>query len=393
MLIYLDNSATTRQYNQVTEEMQKWMREEYGNPSSLHRMGLKAERGIRDARKSVAHSLGVTEEEIFFTGGGTEADNTAIFGAAKARRRRGDKIITTKVEHPAVLEACKRLEQSGFHVSYLNVNEFGGVNLQELEETLDDRTILVSVMTVNNELGTVMPIAAIGKLLQSRGEILFHSDGIQALGKVPIQLNNLPADLFSISGHKIHGPKGTGALYIRKGLAIEPYLIGGGQERGFRSGTENTPGVVGLGIATDIMEKTTHSRLQQLRLLRNYLLLGVQAEIPEIWVNSPESTDGDLDSLDPVGSPSILNISFLGCRGEVLLHSLEQEDIYVSTGAACSSRKKSSHVLTAANLSKERIEGAIRFSFSEYNTMQEMEYVLMTLKKTVTKMRKLMSYR
>lgn len=396
MTIYLDNSATTRQYDLVTEEMLRWMQEEYGNPSSLHRMGLDAERGLKKARSEVAHLLGVASEEIVFTGSGTESDNTAIMGAAQGRRRRGNHIITTSVEHPAVLEACKRLSENGYRVDILPVDSFGAVRIEDLDQAITKETILVSVMTVNNELGTVEPIQAIGEMVKKKGDILFHSDGIQALGKLPIDLPSWQVDLFTISGHKIHGPKGTGALYVKKGFNLAPFLVGGGQERGLRSGTENTPALIGFGRACNLAEMTMDQRVQHMNKLRCYLKEGIRAEIPDALINSPELTwvdaGGIQQAVDPqdgqaYSSPSILNVSFLGCRGEVLLHSLEQNDIFVSTGAACSSRKKGSHVLQACDYSLERTDSAIRFSFSEYNSVEELDQVLEVLVKTVGWMR------
>ncbi|MGI6727565.1 MAG: cysteine desulfurase family protein [Anaerovoracaceae bacterium] len=393
MIVYLDNSATTRQYDQVTKEMTRMMDEDYGNPSSLHRMGMIAERAVKQARKTVAASLGVREETIYFTGSGTEADNTAIFGAAFTRKRRGNHIITSKVEHPAVLEVCRKLERIGYQVDYINVNEKGLVDIDEIKQKLNDKTILVTVMYVNNELGTVQPISEIGKIVKTKGDILFHSDAVQAYGKIPLDLDSRLIDLLSISGHKIHGPKGTGALYVKRGLHIEPYLIGGGQERGFRSGTENTPGIVGFGLAAEIMNQSAFKRIDSIKKARNYLLEGIKAEIKDIHINSPETVYESEDFKKPVSSPSILNVSFLGCRGEVLLHSLEQQNIYVSTGSACSSKKKGSHVLEAAGLDANCIDSAIRFSFSEFNTIEQMDYVLEGLKKAVDNIRKLMRHR
>lgn len=394
MFVYLDNSATTRQYDQVTDAVVKMMKEDFGNPSSLHSMGITAERAIKKARKSVADSLGVKEEEIYFTGGGTEADNTVIFGAAQARKRRGNKIITSQIEHPAVLEACKKLEKTGCKVEYLGVDEKGLVNIKELEQKLDENTFLVSVMAVNNEIGTVEPVREIGTLVKSKGDILFHTDAVQAYGRVPVNIPDAGIDLLSVSGHKIHGPKGTGAVYVKRGIHIEQYLYGGGQERGFRSGTENTPGLVGFGLAAEIMNRNFDDRIKCMEKARNYLLAGIKDQIEDIFINSPEEVyKKDVNVSSHVCSPSILNVSFPGCRGEVLLHTLEQQDIYVSTGAACSSRKKGSHVLAAAGLAADRIESAVRFSFSEFNTVEQMDYVLNELKKAVKQMRKLIRRR
>jgi cysteine desulfurase len=386
MFVYLDNSATTRPYDAVIAETVKYMETDYGNPSSLHRMGIAAEKAMKGARKSVAVSLGSREEEIYFTSGGTEADNLALFGAAQARRRRGDKIITSKIEHPAVLESCRKLEESGFRVEYLPVDKNGIISMQALEGALDHETILITVMQVNNETGSIQPIAEISKLRKRIGEqlgteILLHTDAVQSYGKLPVQVSGI--DLLSVSGHKIHGPKGIGALYIRKGFNIGPTLFGGGQERGLRSGTENVPAAAGFGIAAEVCCRNIDQRIESLRTVKTYLTEGICAEIPDVVLNSSED-----------GSASILNVSFLGVRGEVLLHTLEQAEIYVSTGSACSSKKKGqSHVLKAMGRSDQEIEGAIRFSFSEFNTVEEMDYVLSQLKNAVQKFRKLGSFR
>jgi cysteine desulfurase len=386
MFVYLDNSATTKPYQEVIDETLKYMGAHYGNPSSLHRMGVNAEKAMKEARKSIAASLGAKEEEVFFTSGGTEADNTALFGAAQARKRRGNKIITSQIEHPAVLESCRKLEESGFRVEYTPVDGNGVIDLEALESKLDEQTILISVMHVNNEVGSIQPISEIIDLKNKIGgkmgtEILFHTDAVQSYGKQPIQLNGI--DLMSVSGHKIHGPKGVGALFVRKGLNVQPYLFGGGQERGMRSGTENVPAAAGFGVAAEISRRNLTKRIESMKKVKTFLEEGIRSEISDIRFNSTDS-----------GSPSILNVSFLGVRGEVLLHTLEQSEIYVSTGSACSSRKKGqSHVLKAMGLTDREIEGAIRFSFSEFNTAEEIEYVLDRLKEAVNKFRKLGSFR
>ena len=384
MFVYLDNSATTKPYAEVVTETIKYMETNFGNPSSLHRMGITAEKALKAARKSVAHSLGARDEEIFFTSGGTESDNMALFGAAHARKRRGNKIITSRIEHPAILECCRRLETTGFQVEYIGVDSKGLLDMSALETAIDGNTILISVMQVNNEIGTVQSIEEIGALRKAYGkklgiEILLHTDAIQSYGKMPIDLKNSEIDLMSISGHKMHGPKGIGALYVRKGLNIVPHMYGGGQEHGMRSGTENVPGMVGIGKAAEIGLNTRTKRIEAMGKAKNHLLEGIKSEITDFRINSPKE-----------GIPSILNVSFLGVRGEVLLHTLEQYDIYVSTGSACSSNKRGqSHVLKAIGLSDNEIEGAIRFSFSEFNTIEEMDYVLINLKNAIDKMRKL----
>lgn len=378
MFVYLDNSATTRQYDRVTAYMKESMDDFYGNPSSLHSFGLDSEKKVRQARKNIAESLGCGEEEIVFTSGGTESDNTAIFGAARSKKRNGKKIITSKVEHPAVLEACKALENEGYTVEYIGVDSQCRLDMDQLQAAVDDETILISIMTVNNETGTVMPVDQIAQLKKNA---LFHTDSVQAYGKMKLKAG--AADLMSLSAHKIHGPKGMGVLYVRKGVRIPAYLVGGGQERHMRSGTENVPGILGFGLAARIASENLESRLDAMAEAKNYLLAGLQDQIENLRINTPA------DSV-----PSVLNVSFLGTRGEVLLHTLEQDGIFVSTGSACSSNKKGrSHVLAAMGLSDKEIEGAVRFSFSEFNTVKEMDYVLEKTKNAVTRFRKLGSFR
>lgn len=387
MFVYLDNSATTKQYIEVNQAMLHMMENDFGNPSSLHRLGITAEKAMKIARKNVAQSLGAREDEIYFTSGGTESDNLALFGGSFARKRRGNKIITTKIEHPAVLEPCRKLESMGFEVVSMEVDQNGIIDIEALEKAIDEKTILISVMHVNNEIGTIQPIEEIYQLKKKQSErlgteIIFHTDAVQSYGKLPIHAGC--ADLISVSGHKIHGPKGIGALYIRKGLKIEPHLYGGGQEKGTRSGTENLPAIVGLGKAAEISSKDRKRRYDNMSKVKEYLLHGIKEQIDHIKVNSPEDNC----------SASVLNISFLGVRGEVLLHTLEQHDIYVSTGSACSSHKKGqSDVLKSIGLTNREIEGAIRFSFNEFNSIDEMDYVLHHLKNGVMQFRKLGSFR
>ncbi|WP_027398129.1 cysteine desulfurase family protein [Anaerovorax odorimutans] len=387
MFVYLDNSATTKQYEEVNESILQMMKFDFGNPSSLHRLGINAEKAVKEARKNIAQSIGANNDEIFFTSCGTESDNMALFGVSEARKRRGNKIIVSEIEHPAVLEPCKKLDKMGFNIQYIGVDTKGFVNINALEEAIDDKTILVSVMHVNNEVGSIQSLDKIKELInnynkKSGTEILFHTDAVQSYGKLPVQTSY--ADLITLSGHKIHGPKGIGVLYIKKGINIEPYIYGGMQERGMRSGTENVPAIAGIGKASEICCKSLKTRYNTMTNVKKYLLEGIKNEIPDIKVNSPYENC----------ISSVLNISFLGVRGEVLLHTLENSDIYVSTGSACSSNKKAnSHVLRAMGLSDKEIEGAVRFSFSEFNTIEEMDYVLHHLKKGVSQFRKLGSFR
>ena len=386
-MIYLDNSATTRQADEVTDVMIRTMQEDFGNPSSLHDLGLNAQNIVTGARRTVARSFGGSPEEVFFTSGGTEGDNTVLECVAHARKHQGSRIITTKVEHPAVLEACSRLEKEGFDVVYIGVDSKCRLDMEAFAEALNDDTILVSVMAVNNETGTIMPVRRIAEMSHQKGA-LFHTDAVQAYGKIPVDQTG--ADFVTISGHKIHGPKGIGAMYVKKGIHIPPFIVGGGQERGQRSGTENVPGIAGLGraweLASEELQGIQRGGEDRMRTARERLLSGIRDSIDDILVNSPE---------DPAeGTSSVLNVSFLGTRGEVILHTLEEDGIYVSTGSACSSNKKGqSHVLGAMGLRPKEIEGALRFSFSRYNTAEEMDIVLDCLKKAVVRFRRLGSFR
>lgn len=381
-MIYLDNSSTTRQADEVTSAMVQVMEEDFGNPSSLHGLGLNAEKRVTWSRRILAESLAASPEEIFFNSGGTEGDNALIYGYSNALKHKGSKIVTSAVEHPAVLEACKRMTESGFEISFVGVDHEGHIDMKQLAEEVDDNTILVSVMAVNNEVGTIMPIREIAEIAHDHGAAM-HTDAVQAYGK--IDLKHCGADAISISAHKIHGPKGVGAIYFRKNIANPAFIVGGGQERGMRSGTENVPGIVGLGVACQLLEQEAEATRLAVGIdkVKAYLEAGILDRIKDVKINSPE------DSVS-----SILNVSFLGTRGEVLLHILESDEIYVSTGSACSSHKKGqSHVLSAMGLSFKEIEGAIRFSFSRYNTIDEMDIVLDRLEKAVNRFRRLGSYR
>ncbi len=381
MKVYLDNSSTTRPYDEVTDTVTYYMKEEYGNPSSLHHMGIETEKALKKARRKVADAMSSQACEtgdIFFTSGGTESDNMAFRCAALSAGRRRGKIVTSVIEHPAVLETCRRLENSGFEIKYAGADSSGVVRTDEMKEAIDDDTIMVSLMTVNNETGAVQPVEEVS---EAKGGALFHTDAVQAFGKMHIPLKN--ADMVSLSGHKIHGPMGTGAQWIRKGLHLQPMILGGGQENAMRSGTENVPGCAGLGKAAEMAEDRIEQRTETMSRVSGYLLEGIKDQIKDIRVNSPEKR-----------CPAILNVSFTGTRGEVILHMLEQSGIYVSTGSACSSRKDGkSYVLKAMGLADDDIGGAIRFSFSEFNTVEEMDYVLDKLKESVERFRKLGSFR
>lgn len=388
MFVYLDNSSTTKPYDEAVKAMTRVLEEDFGNPSSLHLLGVAAEKYIKAAGKSFANSIGASEDEVYFTSCGTESDNMALLEGALSRKSRGKKVITTKVEHPAVLEPVSRLEAMGFEVEYIGVDDKCRLDMSQLKNAITKDTVMISVMAVNNETGTVMPIKEIADIKdrfnKEHGcEILFHTDAVQAYGKIPLSLKGI--DMMSVSGHKIHGPKGIGGIYIRKGVSLPPYLIGGGQERNMRSGTENTPGIAGFGRAIDISFENFYSRVNSMKEARDRLLEGIRSEIKDIVINSPE---------DQWAGPSVLSVSFLGTRGEVLLHTLEQDGIFVSTGSACSSNKKGqSNVLRAMGLDQKTIEGTVRFSFSEFNTQEEMDFVAEKVKQAVNKFRKLGSFR
>ena len=379
MFVYLDNSATTRVAPEVAQIMAKTMTEDFGNPSSLHRMGVNAEKLLKKARAQVASALNAVPEEVFFTSCGTESDATVLRGVWESRKKQGRRIITTAVEHPAILRSCEALAKEGADIIYLPVNRDCSFDMDAFRAALTEDTILVSVMHVNNEAGSIMPLAEIRKELdRSKSSTLFHTDAVQSFEKLDTDVHKLGVDLLSLSGHKIHACKGIGALYIKKGLHIRPFLLGGGQEGGFRSGTEAMPAIAGLGEAVRLAEENKQQRIAHIAQVKDYLKQLLAEHIEDITFNSPEQ-----------GVCSVLNVSFLGCRAEVLLHTLEQDEIYVSTGSACASHSKGSHVLLAMGLSAEQIEGALRFSFSAENTKEQMEYVCEKLKAAVDSQRRL----
>lgn len=382
MRIYLDNSATTKPRESVIEDMLTMLKTDYGNPSSLHRMGLEAEKKIESSRAIIANYLNVNKDEIMFTSGGTEANNIAIQGIINKQSRRGKHIITTKIEHSSVLNIFNHYEEQGYDVTYLDIDENGLVDLKQLEQSITDQTILVSVMYVNNEIGVIQDIQAIKEIIRLKNkETKFHVDGVQAFGKINMDIKKLGADSFSFSGHKIHGPKGVGALFVKKGLNLDPIIFGGGQEKNIRSGTENTPGIIGLGTAVKEMSKNFKEEHKKISELRLYFYEKIVDNIKDIKINS---------FIDEKSAPHILNISFRGIKGEILLHYLESDNIYVSTGSACSSKEKGkSSVLQALKLNNEEIDGTIRFSFSYENTKEELDFVVEKLKKAVEEIRKI----
>lgn len=354
--IYFDNGATTKVSRQVADVVYKTMTEDYGNPSSLHSKGLGAENIVKEARKVIAQSIKATSDEIIFTGSGSEANNLAIIGSAKMFRGKGN-IITTKIEHKSVLECMKKLEEEGFTVKYLDVDENGLISIEQLKEFVDSNTQLVSIMHVNNECGSIQPLEQIYATVKSANpNALVHIDNVQ--GYCKFDANCKICDMMSISAHKVHGPKGVGALYVKQGTRLSPVTYGGGQEKGIRSGTENVPAIAGLAKAVE----TYNCDKEKLREIKNYIAKRVTEEIPKVYVN------GDLEN----SSPYILNISMIGLRSEIILHSLEQRGIYVSSGSACSSHKPSpSHVLTAMGYKPERVDSSVRLSFCAENTVEE----------------------
>jgi cysteine desulfurase len=381
MEAYLDNSATTRCLENVCDIVVKTMMEDYGNPSSRHRKGMEAEKYLRDAREKIARTLKVNEKEIFFTSGGTESNNWALVGAALANRRAGMHIITTAVEHAAVIQPMMYLEEQGFRVTYLPVDRYGRISLSALQEAGCEDTILVSVMYVNNELGAVEPVEEIGRFLKEKHpNILFHVDAIQAYGKYRIFPKRLGIDMLSVSGHKIHGPKGVGFLYINERVKIRPLILGGGQQKGMRSGTDNVPGIAGLGEAAreayqDFEEKRAH-----LLALKKYFMEEA-AKLPDVVLNSLPGEEG---------APHIVSVSFRGVRSEVLLHALEERGISVSSGSACSSNKKLpvSTVLKEIGMERDLLDATLRFSFSRFNTEEELAYSIGVLKELLPMLRK-----
>ena len=387
-MIYLDNSATTKQRHEVTEIMMMHMEECFGNPSSLYQLGVDSEKSVKKARKQLASAMGNQNGNVCFTSGGTEADNMAIFGIARALKRSGRKIVTSAVEHPAVLECCKRLEAEGFEVEYIGVDSKCRLDIEHLENAIDEETILVSLMHVNNEAGTVMPVEKVKSIMSARhAPGVFHCDAVQSFGKLQLPGE---ADLISVSGHKIHGPKGSGALYIRKNVNMPAFIVGGGQESGRRSGTENVPAIAGLGLAAEIAGNDRVAEMNRIAEMRQSLMDGFRAEISDMIINSPEEAGEKSGQC----CPSVLSVSFLGTRGEVLLHTLEQDGIYVSTGSACSSNKKGqSHVLRAMGLKDKEIEGTLRFSFGRFNSMEEIDIVVEKVASAVKRFRKLGSFR
>ncbi len=384
MEVYLDNSATTRCFDCVAQLMSKIMCEDYGNPSSLHRKGIQAEQYLRYAKEVIAKNLKVNEKEILFTSGGTESDNMALIGTAFANARAGRHLITTRIEHPAVLQTMQYLESQGFSVTYLPVDEYGCIRLEDLERAITRDTILVSIMHTNNEIGSVQPIAEAGALIKSINPgIVFHVDAVQGYGKFRIYPKKMHVDLLSVSAHKIHGPKGVGFLYVNEKIKIRPIIWGGGQQRGMRSGTENVPGIAGMARAVEEIYRDLdgdNRRMYEIKRVFTDEILRMEGT----RINGP---------LDEDGAPHVVSVSFQGVRSEVLLHALEERGVYVSAGSACASNHPGiSDTLKAIGLPRQLLDSTIRFSFSVFTTMEDIQYTLQVLYDLIPMLRRYTRY-
>ena len=377
--VYLDYSATTPVKEEVLKEMIPYFTEKFGNPSSLYDKGLEAKGAVTHAREQVAALINADPKEIYFTAGGTEADNWSLMGVADKLKDKGNHIITTKIEHHAILHTCDFLEKHGYEVTYLDIDKDGRISLEQLENAITDKTILISVMMVNNEIGTVQPIKEIGKIAKAH-KIIFHTDAVQALGNVPIDVKDMGIDLMSMSSHKIYGPKGEGALFMRKGLRISNFIHGGAQENSKRAGTENLTGIVGFGKAAELAKTNFESHVKHCSELRNYLVDRILKEIPDTQLN------GTMEGRHPGNA----NITFKYIEGESILLLLNQFGISVSTGSACSSASlEPSHVLTALGIPVEMIHGTVRLTVGDFTTKEDIDYVVDHLKTIVEKLRAL----
>ena len=376
-LIYMDNSATTPVKKEVLEAMLPYFTEKYGNPSSVYSLGSQSKVAVEEAREKIAKAIGANPREIFFTAGGSEADNWAIKGVAYANRKKGNHIITSKIEHHGILHTCEYLEKQGFKVTYLDVDEYGVVDLEQLKESITDETILISIMFANNEIGTIQPIEEIGRIAKER-EVYFHTDAVQAVGHVKIDVDRSNIDMLSMAAHKFYGPKGIGALYIRQGVKIDPLISGGGQERNRRAGTENVPGIVGMGKAIELAYENMDKKNEKLISLRERLIKGIFDNIDYVRLNGHPTQR----------LPGNVNMCFEFIEGESLLLSLDMEGIACSSGSACTSGTLDpSHVLLAIGLPHEIAHGSLRLSLGEFNTEEEVDYVVEKLVEIVSRLR------
>lgn len=381
-MVYLDNCATTRPREEVLTVMMNSLKEDYGNPSSLHRLGLNAERKIKDSREIISKYLGVNRNELYFTSGGTESNNIAIQGIVNKYGARAKHIITTKIEHPSIHNIMKYYETKGYHITYLNNDKMGNIDLEQLSESLNKDTILVSLIHVNNEIGVIQNVNKVRKILDDAGSnALLHLDGVQSFGKIAFSLKSLGVDTYSFSGHKVHGPKGVGGLYINNKLNLPPVVLGGNQESGIRSGTENLTGIIGFGEAVNILSQNFKEEAQHVSSIKEYLANKILSEVDDVKINT---------TLDSNSSPYILNVSFRNIRGEVLLHYLEDKEIYISTSSACSSKgTKKSSVLKSIGLTDNEIEGTIRFCFSYEISKEDIDYTIEILKSSIKDIRQI----
>ncbi len=377
--IYLDNNATTKTDEEVLNTMMPYLLDNYGNPSSIYKIGRENKKAIEDSREKVAQILNCEPNEIYFTSGGSESDNTAIRGIAYSYKNKGNHIITSKIEHPAVLETCKQLEKEGFEVTYIGVNKNGIIDLEELEKSIKSTTILITIMFANNEIGTIEPIKEIGEIAR-KNNIIFHTDAVQAVGSVKIDVRKLNIDSLSLSAHKFYGPKGIGVLYVKRGIQFNKIINGGHQERNKRAGTENVAGIVGLAKAMDLAYRNLEANNEKVKELRNYYVKQIKEKIPYIKIN------GDMEKRLPGNS----NISFRFIEGEGLLLNLDLKGICASSGSACTSGSLNpSHVLLAIGLPHEIAHGSLRISIGKYNTKEEIDYVIENLVEIVGRLREM----
>lgn len=376
-IVYLDNAATTKLDNNVFNEMIPYLTENYGNSSSIYKLGKQSKKAIEESRNKIAKILNCDPKEIYFTSGGTESDNIAIKGIAKSYKNKGNHIITSKIEHPAVLETCRQLEKEGFEITYVSVNNFGIIDLDELKRSIKSETILISIMYANNEIGTIQPIQEIAKISKEKN-IIFHTDAVQAVGSVKIDVKNLGLDSLSLSSHKFYGPKGVGALYIKQGVKFDSLITGGHQERNKRAGTENVAGIVGMGKAIEIAYENLEKNNKKITFLRDYYIENIEKRIPYIKINGDRK----------YRLPGNANISFVFIEGEGVLLYLDLKGIYASSGSACTSGSLDpSHVLLAIGLSHEIAHGSLRITIGKYNTKQEIDYLVESLVEIVNKLR------
>lgn len=416
MTFYFDNAATTRVKQEVFKEMVPYFTEQYGNPSSLYHIGRTAKKAIEEAREKVANLINANKNEIYFTGCGSESDNTALKGIAYAKKAEGNHIITTKIEHPAILDSCSFLEKQGFDITYLNVDSQGFIDLAELENAITDKTILISIMFANNEIGTIEPIEQISQIAKKRN-IIFHTDAVQATGNVHIDVKKMGIDMLSMSGHKVYGPKGIGALYVRKGIEFEKFMNGGHQEKNKRAGTENLAEIVGIGKACELAQKNLDSHIENMKNLKNYFISKIEENFTDIAISESEKGNianiathkAEIGNITNISTnkikkesladikingpkdetkrlPGTCNISFKNVDGMALLLELDKKGICVSTGSACSSGDTApSHVLTSIGLEPEFAKGTIRFTFGEFNQKWEIDYLINSLKEIIPK--------